>query len=204
MKVKILFDSVSERNYISRRAQNILNLEPLNFEKLKINTCRENSKVTTVQRVNFLIKTADKNWQRLKRTLHLLFAYLCRINHYKSHENILNIWILILRMRVIWVEKLIFSYVLTGEIKFCDSEGLVAVNSLFKWMLCGSIGVELEDLATTSLHSIHVLFSWDIVGYESLFKDADVLEIKNRSTVNLANTDHVSIISVSFSQRCEN
>ena len=77
-------------------------------------------------------------------------------------------------------------------------------------MLCGSIGVESEDLVTTSLHSIHVLFSWDVVGYEkinsneSLFKDADVLEIKNRSTVNLANTDHVSIISVSFSQRCEN
>ena len=48
VKVKILFDSVSERNYISRRAQNILNLEPSNFEKLKINTCRKNSKVTTV------------------------------------------------------------------------------------------------------------------------------------------------------------
>ena len=61
MKVKILFDSGPERSYISRRARNILNLTPLNSEKLKINTFGSaNSKVTTMQRVNFFIKTADE------------------------------------------------------------------------------------------------------------------------------------------------
>ena len=54
VKVNILFGSGSERSYISRRAQNILHLTPLNFEKLKINSFGSaNSKVTTVQRVNF-------------------------------------------------------------------------------------------------------------------------------------------------------
>ena len=44
VRAKILFDSGSERSYISRRAQNILN-----FTKLKINTFGSaNSKVTTV------------------------------------------------------------------------------------------------------------------------------------------------------------
>ena len=61
VKVKILFDSGSEKNYISRRAQNILNLAPLNSEKLKINTFDStNSQVTAVERVNFFIKTADE------------------------------------------------------------------------------------------------------------------------------------------------
>ena len=36
VKVKILFDSGYERSYISRTTQNILNLTPLNSEKLKI------------------------------------------------------------------------------------------------------------------------------------------------------------------------
>ena len=49
MKAKILFNSGSERSYISRRAQNILNFTPLNSEKLKINTFGSaNPKVTTV------------------------------------------------------------------------------------------------------------------------------------------------------------
>ena len=48
VKVKILFDSGSERRYISRRAQNVLNLTPLNSKKLKINTFGSaNSKVTS-------------------------------------------------------------------------------------------------------------------------------------------------------------
>ena len=80
MKIKILFDSGSERSYISRRAQNILKLTPLNSVKLKVNAFgSENFKVTTVQRVNFLIKTFDKKLMRLKRTLPI------------SHESILNI-----------------------------------------------------------------------------------------------------------------
>ena len=61
VKVNILFASGSERRYISRRAQNILNLTPLNSEKLKINTFGSaNSKVTTVQPVNSFIKTAHE------------------------------------------------------------------------------------------------------------------------------------------------
>ena len=61
MKVQILLDSGSERGYISRRAKNILSLTHLNSEKLKINTFGSaTSKVTTVQRVNLLIKTADE------------------------------------------------------------------------------------------------------------------------------------------------
>ena len=61
VKVKILFDSGSERSCISRRAQSILNLTPLNFKKLKINSFDSaNSKVITVQRVNLLIKTTNE------------------------------------------------------------------------------------------------------------------------------------------------
>ena len=61
MKVKILFHSGSETSYISRRAQNTLNLTPLNSEKLEANTFgSENSKAKTVQRVNFFIETANK------------------------------------------------------------------------------------------------------------------------------------------------
>ena len=61
VKVQILLDSGSERCYISRRAKNILSLTHLNSEKLKINTFGSaTSKVTTVQRVNLLIKTTHE------------------------------------------------------------------------------------------------------------------------------------------------
>ena len=63
MKVKFLFNYGSERSYISKKAQNIWKLTLLNSEKLKINTYdSENSKVTTGQQVNFLIKTADSKF----------------------------------------------------------------------------------------------------------------------------------------------
>ena len=63
MKVKLLFDSGSE-SCISRRAQNRLNLTPFNSDKLKINTFRSaNSKVTTMQRVNLFIKTAEEKFK---------------------------------------------------------------------------------------------------------------------------------------------
>ena len=86
VKVKTLFDLGSERSYISRRAQNVLNLTPLNFEKLKINAFGSaNSKVKTVQRVNYFIKAADEKLiESAAYTSHL-------ISLYKSHENILNI-----------------------------------------------------------------------------------------------------------------
>ena len=72
---------------------------------------------------------------------------------------------------------------LTGEEKLCDREGLVAVNSLFGSALSGSIGVKLEELETTNLHSTHVLFSGDIAGYENSFSrfwDLEVLKFQKR------------------------
>ena len=86
VKVKTLFDLGSERSYIFRRAQNVLHLTPLNFEKLKINAFGSaSSKVKTVQRVNYFIKTADEKLiESAAYTSHL-------ISLYKSYENILNI-----------------------------------------------------------------------------------------------------------------
>ena len=74
---------------------------------------------------------------------------------------------------------------LTGEVKLCDREGLVAVNSLFRWVLSGSIGVKSEELETTNLHLTHVLFSRDIAGYENSvgrFWDLEVLGISEKET----------------------
>ena len=45
----------------------------------------------------------------------------------------------------------------------------MAVNSLFGWVLSGSIGVKSEELETINLHSTHVLFPKDIAGYENSF-----------------------------------
>ena len=73
----------------------------------------------------------------------------------------------------------------TGKVKLCDSEGLVAVNTLFGWVLSGWIGVKSEELVTTNLHSTHVLFSRDILGYEisvSKFWDLEVLGISEKET----------------------
>ena len=74
---------------------------------------------------------------------------------------------------------------LKGEVKLCDREGLVAVNSLFGWALSGSIRVKSEELETTNLHSTHVLSSRDIAGYEnsvSKFWDLEVLGISEKET----------------------
>ena len=69
------------------------------------------------------------------------------------------------------IDLLIGSYnywcFLTGEVKLCDREGLVAVNSLFGQALSDSIGVKSEELETTNLHLTHVLLSRDIAGYEN-------------------------------------
>ena len=62
----------------------------------------------------------------------------------------------------------------------------MAVNSLFEWVLSGSIGVKSEELETTNLHSTHVLFSRDIAGYEnsvSRFWDLEVLRISEKETL---------------------
>ena len=61
----------------------------------------------------------------------------------------------------------------------------MAVNSLFGWVLSGSIGVKSKELETTNLHSTHVLFSRDIAGYEnsvSRFCDFKVLGIPEKET----------------------
>ena len=74
---------------------------------------------------------------------------------------------------------------LTGEVKVCDREGLVAVNSLFRWVLSGSIGVKSEELETTNLHLTQFLFSRDIAGYENSvgrFWDLEVLGISEKET----------------------
>ena len=58
----------------------------------------------------------------------------------------------------------------------------MAINSLFGWVLSGSIEVKSEELETTNLHSTHVLFSRDIAGYEnsvSRFWDLEVLRISD-------------------------
>ena len=41
---------------------------------------------------------------------------------------------------------------LTEEVVQCDTEGLVAVNSLFGWVLSGSNGVSLEDLVKKKVY----------------------------------------------------
>ena len=72
---------------------------------------------------------------------------------------------------------------LTGEVKLCDREGLVAVNSLSGWVFSGSIGVKSEETETTKLYSTHVLFSRDITCYEnsaSKFWDLEVLGISEK------------------------
>ena len=145
VKVKILFDSGSERSYISRRVQSILNLTPLNSEKLKINTFGSaNSKVTTVRRVNFFIKTAD---EKFKETEACVFPLICLSLQYqplqiaRKHFKHLNLNFADKGNLDGEIDLLIGSdnywRFLTGEVKLCDREGLVAVNSLFGWVLSG-------------------------------------------------------------------
>ena len=57
----------------------------------------------------------------------------------------------------------------------------MAVNSLFGWVLSGSIWVKSEKLETTNLHSTHVLFSRDIAGYENSVRRFWDLEILGTS-----------------------
>ena len=50
-----------QRSSISRRAQNIFKFTPLNSKKIQIKTLgSENSKVKSVQQINFFIKATDK------------------------------------------------------------------------------------------------------------------------------------------------
>ena len=65
------------------------------------------------------------------------------------------------------IDLLIGSYnyrcLLTGEVKLCDTEGLVAVNSLFGLALSGSIGVKSEELHLTMFCSREILQVMKIV-----------------------------------------
>ena len=126
----------------------------MNFEKLKINSFDSaNSKVTTVQRVNFLIKTTDAYRSPLI-CLPLQYQLLQIARKHFKHLS-LN-----------FADKRNLDGeidLLKGEINLCDREGLVAVNSLFVWVLSG---VKSEELETTNLHSTHLLFSRDIPGHE--------------------------------------
>ena len=72
-----------------------------------------------------------------------------------------------------------------GEVKLRDREGLVAVNSLFRCVLRGWIGIKSEELETTNLHSTHVVFSRDNAGYEnsvSRLWDLETLGISEKET----------------------
>ena len=160
-----------------------------------------------MQRVNFLIKTADKKLIETEAYNTPLIGFPLQnqpLQAAQKHFEHLNLNFadegnldgeihLLIGFGNYW-------RFLAGEVRFCDREGLVAVNSLFGWMLSGSIKVKSEELVTRNLHLTHVLFSRDIVGYEKInefrFKDADVLEIKNRSAVNLANADFTKQVNL--------
>ena len=72
-----------------------------------------------------------------------------------------------------------YWFYVTGKVKLCDRETLVAVNSLSGCVLSGSIWFKSEKSVTKSLCWTHVLFYRDIVDYEKIisnefcFKDAD-------------------------------
>ena len=66
----------------------------------------------------------------------------------------------------------------------------MAVNSLFGWVLSGSIGVKSEKLETTNLHSTHVLFSRDIAGHENSVRRFWDLEILGNSEKDTPCYDH--------------
>ena len=179
MEVKLLFDSGSERSYISRRAQ----------MRAKINTIgNANSKAATVQRMNFFIKTAD---EKLIETEAYTSPLICLplqnqpLQIARKHFKHLNLNFGDKGNLDGEIDLLICStkywQFLTGEVKLCDREGLVAVNSLFGSVLSGSIGVKSEELETTNLHSTHVLFSGDIAGYQNSFSrfwDLEVLKFQ--------------------------
>ena len=177
VEVKLLFDSGSERSYISRRAQNTLNLTPFNSEKLRINTFgNANSKASTVQRENFFIKTADEKLIETEVYTSLLVCLPLQnqpLQIARKHFKHLNLNFGDKGNLDGEIDLLICSdkywQFLTSEVKLWDREGLVAINSLFGWVLSGSIGVKSEELETTNLRSTHVLFSGDIAGYENSF-----------------------------------
>ena len=125
----------------------------MNSEKLKINTFGSaNSKVTTVQRVNSFIKTAD---EKLIETEAYTSPLICLPLQYeplqitRKHFQHLNFNFpgkgnldgetdLLIGSDNYW-------RFLTGEVKLCDKEDLVAVNSLFRWVLSGSIGLNQKN-----------------------------------------------------------
>ena len=111
----------------------------MNSEKLKINTFGSaNSKVTTVQRANFFIKTAD---EKLIETEAYTSPLICLPLQYeplqiaRKHFQHLNLNFLGKGNLDGETDLLTGSdnywRFLMGEVKVCDREGLVAVNSLF-------------------------------------------------------------------------
>ena len=141
-----------------------------------------------MQRVNFFIKTADEKLIETKactspliclplqyQPLQIARKYFKHLNlNFVDKSNLDGEIVLVIVSDNYW-------RFLTGEVKLCDREGLVAVNSLFGWVFSGSI--EAEEIETTKLHSTHVLFSRDITCYEnsvSRFWDLEVLGISEK------------------------
>ena len=152
-----------------------MTLTPLNSEKLKLNTFDSaNSKATTMQRANLFIKTADEKLIETEAYTSLLFCLPLQhqpLQIARKHFKHLNLNFADKGNLDGEIDLLIASdnywRFLTGEVKLCDWEGLVAVNYLFGWVLSGSIAVKSEELETTNLHSTYFLFPRDIAGYEN-------------------------------------
>ena len=151
LKLKVLFDSGSEKSFLSQRAYICLQLSTVCTECLKINTfANENSQNSLAKKVRFQLKTAENKSMQTKAYVPPLICLPIKnqpLNLAKKHFETYNVNFadqghlgdeidLLIGMDYYWT-------FMTGKVQKVDEfRNLVMLESVFGWILSGSLNAD--------------------------------------------------------------